>query len=48
MRSDNARKSRRAQAQTLWRLGKVGAASKVLRMKTEARAYVEVIEIVEN
>jgi len=38
--------SRRAQAQKLWRLGKVGTASKVVRMKSEARANVEVIEIV--
>lgn len=48
MRSDNDRKVGGHQARKQWRLGEVGTASKFLRMKTEARAHVEVIEIVAN
>lgn len=48
MRSDKDRKVGGRKARKPWRLGEVGTASKFLRMKTEARAHVEIIEIVEN
>jgi hypothetical protein len=34
------------EAQTLWRLGEVGMASKTVREKGEAGAYIEAIEVV--
>ena len=46
MRSDNDRKVGGHQARKQWRLGEVGTASKFVQTITEARAHVEVIEMV--
>lgn len=46
MRSGNERKVGGRKARKPWRLGEVGTASKFVRTNTEARAHVEVIEMV--
>jgi hypothetical protein len=46
MRGDNSRKIREREAQTLWQLGKVGMASKTVREKVEAGAYIKAVEVV--
>lgn len=46
MRRDNDRKVGWREARKLWRLGEGGTVSKVVRIKTKARAQVDVIEIV--
>lgn len=46
MRNDKDGKIGGRKARKLWRLGEVGTASKIVRMNTEARAHLEVIEIV--
>ncbi len=46
MGSSNDRKVGGRKARKPWRLGEVGTASKFVRMNTEARAHLELIEMV--
>lgn len=48
MRSENDKKTGGRKPKSCGGLENVGTASKVVRMETEARAHVEVIEIVEK